>query len=96
MTTTYGYVSLVRATIDNPEWGDAEGDLSVVAGKVPEVWMPNVPADREDMAVVGRRYEREALVKLPTRMTGDDAFEYARDEQPGELADFYAQEGDSE
>ena len=34
MTTTYGYVSLVRATMDNPEWGDAEGDLSVVAGRV--------------------------------------------------------------
>ena len=29
MTTTYGYVSLVRATMDNPEWGDEEGDLSV-------------------------------------------------------------------
>ena len=94
MTTTYGYVSLIRASRDNPEWGDEEGDLSVIAGKVPEVYMPNVPADREDMAVVGRRYEREALFKLPRRMTADDAFEYARDEEPAELAEFYG--GDAE
>lgn len=91
MTTTYGYVSLIRATMDNPEWGDEEGDRSVIAGKVDEVYMPTVPSDRDDMAVVGRRYEREALVELPRRMTADDAFAWAREEEPEPLGEFYAE-----
>ena len=94
MTTTYKYISLIRATMDNPEWGDAEGDLSVIAGKVPEVYMPTVPADREDMAVVGRRYEREALAELPEWMAAEDGFAWVEDHQPGGFAEYYA--GDAE
>ena len=94
MTTTYGYVCLIRATMDNPEWGDEEGDLSVIAGKVDEVYMPNVPSDREDMAVVGRRYEREDVAKLPRRMTAEEAFDWVRDERPGAFAEYYAGDGE--
>jgi len=94
MTTTYGYVCLIRATMDNPEWGDEEGDRAVIAGKVPEVYMPNVPSDRDDMAVVGRRYEREDIAELPRRMTAEDAFDWAEDEQPGQFAAYYG--GDAE
>lgn len=88
MTATYGYLSLIRATMDNPEWGDEEGDLSVIAGKVDEVYMPKIPSDK-DNRVVARRYEREALVELPRRMTADDAFEWARDGPTPELEQFY-------
>ena len=94
MTTTYRYVSLIRATMDNPEWDDEEGDVSVIAGKVPEVYMPNVPADREDMAVVARRYEREDMAELPEWMSAEDAFAWVEDEQPGAFADHYG--GESE
>lgn len=88
MTTTYGYVSLIRATMDNPEWGDEEGDLSLIAGKVSEVYMPKIPSDDANR-VVARRYEREALVELPRRMTAADAFEWARDGPTPELEEFY-------
>lgn len=94
MTTTYGYVCLIRATMDNPEWGDEEGDRAVIAGKVPEVYMPNVPSDRDDMAVVGRRYEREDIAELPQRMTAEAAFDWVETEQPGEFGRYYG--GDAE
>jgi hypothetical protein len=94
MTTTYRYVSLIRATMDNPEWDDEEGDLSLIAGKVPEVYTPTVPADREDMAVVGRRYEREALAELPEWMAAEDAFAWVDDHRPGGFADYYEEGGD--
>lgn len=88
MTTTYGYVSLIRASMDNPEWGDEEGDRSVIAGKVDDVYMPKIKSDDGD-SIVARRYEREALVELPRRMTADDAFEWARDGPTEELEEFY-------
>jgi len=94
MTTTYRYVSLIRATMDNPEWDDEEGDLSVIAGKVPEVYMPKVPADRDNMAVVARRYEREAIAELPEWMAAEDAFTWVNDHQPGGFADYYEEGGD--
>ena len=89
MTTTYKYISLIRATMDNPEWGDEEGDRSVIAGKVPEVYMPNVPSDREGMAVVARRYEREAMAELPEWMPAEDGFAWVKEHQPGAFADYY-------
>lgn len=91
MTTTYRYLSLIRATMDNPEWDDEEGDVSAIAGKVPETYMPNV-VDEENDRIVGRRYEREALVELPEWMTAEDAFEWARETVPEGFEEIYGEE----
>ena len=94
MTTTYQYVSLIRATMDNPEWGDDEGDRCMIAGKVDEVYTPQVPTDREHRAVVGRRYEREAMAKLPRWMTADDAFSWVESERPESFEVYFAEVDD--
>jgi hypothetical protein len=74
--------------MNNPEWEDEEGDGSLFAGKCPETWMPNVFSEERD-TVVGRRYERVALVELPERMKADDAFEWAEEIQPEPLDEWY-------
>jgi len=88
MTKTFGYVSLIRATRDNPEWGDEAGDISLMAGKVPDPYMPVVP-DPENNTVSGRRYDRLELVELPRRMKSEEAFEWAHENGPERVQEWY-------
>ena len=90
MTTTYKYISAIECSIDNPVWEDEEGDLSLIAGKVPEVYMPNVLNDETEQ-VEAYRYERKTLVELPERMPAEDAFEWVREQKPAGVGDFYDQ-----
>jgi hypothetical protein len=78
----------MRASMDCPEWEDEEGDESLFAGKKPKGWMPRVYSEERD-TVVGRRYERVALVELPERMKAGEAFDWAQQNQPEPLDEWY-------
>ena len=80
--TTYRYVSLMRASRDNPPWEDSAGDERLFAGKHPDVWLPKVYDEERDQ-VGAARYERLALAKLPKRMQADEAFAWVYDHVPG-------------
>lgn len=90
MTKTIKYLSLVRCKGGNPTWDDEHGDLSVVAGKKPETWMPRVVAETEDGdRVIGTCYKREAIAELREWMQPEDAFEWCRENVPEGFEKFY-------
>lgn len=76
-TTTYRYVSLLRATRAIPPWDVDEGEAVVFAGKQPDPWLPQIPT--EDGDIGGYRLDRVDIVELPEWMTAEDAFEWADD-----------------
>lgn len=88
-TTTYGYLSLIRSCGGNEAWDDEDGELSMIAGKVPETYMPNVIVERDgEKEVIGVKYEREALCHLPERMKSEEAFQWAKENGPTQFRDF--------
>lgn len=78
-TTTYRYLSVMKSTGGNKAWGHDDGERTVIYGKKPEVWMPNVPGDD---GVIGVRYERVNLHKLPERMKSEEISDYLKEERP--------------
>lgn len=88
--TTVKYVSLMRCQGGNPTWDDEDGDMSVIAGKQPETWMPRIVAETEDgEEVIAACYKREALAQLPEWMDSEEAFQWARENVPDGFEDFY-------
>lgn len=90
-TTTYRYISLMEASVDIPAWDVEEGQEMILAGKKPEVWMPNVFSEERDR-VIGVRLERKAIAELPEWMKATDAFEWCYENEPDGFKEYYDQQ----